>query len=367
MLAACSGAEPAQGEDTSTASEAVKSTVKDGEHKFDHKLATGNGRACATCHVEADHFTLTPAHVTARYNALPRHHGQVDYSADPLFNSIDADDFNRSFTNLRAGRIRITLALPANVSLAENPSARTVSVWRGVPTIENVAFTAPFLQDGRAASLEEQALGAAIAHQQPKKNPDADFLSAVAAYERDQFSSPRTRALSHEIAAGTATHPAIPTDLTAQEAAGMDSFHTRCGSCHGSPSLDQGPFPTGDMHFKNVGVSVFNFAQLPVHTFVIKNPDNSTTQMTSPDPGRFLITGAMQDFNAFDTNTVYGIKNTAPYFHDNSAPDLMSVMFHYQAEFARIRSFGAPYDTYPPVQPMSDTEMAAIVAFMSRL
>src|SRR5262245_52418497 len=105
-----------------------------GEHFFATAFPHTNGRACAPCHVEADDFALTPAHVAA----TP--------ADDPLFARIDADDPNAAtptFDHLRAGLVRVTLALADNLDMIDGAgnvvtnASRTISVWRGVPSVEN--------------------------------------------------------------------------------------------------------------------------------------------------------------------------------------------------------------------------------------
>ena len=84
--------------------------------------------------------------------------------------------------------------------------------------------------------------------------------------------------------------------------------------------------------------------QNPVHTFVFTQPDGKKVEITSPDPGRALITGKLDDFdpvfgplfnsvNAFKISPLRGIAKTAPYFHDNSAKTLEDVMKHYTILF----------------------------------
>ena len=71
----------------------------------------GNGRSCATCHRPEDGFALTPATVEARYQLL-QHRRRTDPAADdPLFRSIDADDFAQDFTTLRTKAL-VRVALP---------------------------------------------------------------------------------------------------------------------------------------------------------------------------------------------------------------------------------------------------------------
>ncbi len=50
--------------------------------------------------------------------------------------------------------------------------------------------------------------------------------------------------------------------------------------------------------------------------------------------------------NMFKTPTLWGVKNTAPYFHDNSAKDLDEVLEHYNWFFENI--IGLPKNSLTP-------------------
>ncbi|HET9129944.1 MAG TPA: hypothetical protein VFO86_03290, partial [Terriglobia bacterium] len=76
--------------------------------------------------------------------------------------------------------------------------------------------------------------------------------------------------------------------------------------------------------------------------------------VVSPDPGRALITGVsgagalfggdptpfLSNVNAFKISQLRGVRNTAPYFHDNSAKTLEDVAAHY-AKFFNVATGGA--------------------------
>ena len=92
-------------------------------------------------------------------------------------------------------------------------------------------------------------------------------------------------------------------------------------------------------------------------------------EVTSPDPGRALITGRADDFfpfppgafdhlNAFKISPLRGIAKTAPYFHDNSAKTLEAVAAHYR-EFFLIVTGGTLF--------LDDQDLADMVAFMKLL
>lgn len=406
VLGAACSQETAAPESTGTAESASTSALKKGEKSFDHTLPTGNGRACSTCHVEADGFALTPAHVQARLAKL----GEGE--DDPLFRHIDADDPNCddghseetrgqpacTYARLSQGLVRVTLPLPATVAIEGQPDVREVSVWRSVPTIENVALTVPYLQDGRAdvpadtggstlallpnanALLQIQAEGAAIGHMQFKKEINDSFAN-IAVYELDQFSSPGVRHVAEEIAAGhtpkrayqgTGTNVSPFSDglLSNDELAGQQKFEFRCGACHGGNRTVDGFLNTGtNTHFHEVSVSLRNLPALPVYTWVITKPGGVVVKAASPDPGRLLITGTVgnpcgvgcvgRNFEGFDTPALYGVGRTAPYFHDNSAATLEDVLVQYNFHFAKIKATGNPVAF---VQTQMDAEEMRLIA-----
>ena len=88
----------------------------------------------------------------------------------------------------------------------------------------------------------------------------------------------------------------------------------------------------------------------------------STTRVIRP--GRALITGDAIDLftslNGFKTPPLWGVRKTAPYFHDNSARTLEDVMTHYARFFAAVSD---------PSDPMIFTaqDQADIVAFLKLL
>ncbi|GAC1609494.1 MAG: hypothetical protein NVS4B10_25080 [Myxococcales bacterium] len=347
--------------------------LKRGRRNFNHPIATGNGRSCATCHVKEDHFQLTPAHVERRYQKLlaAKAAGDTEYD-DPLFRSIDANDFADDYTNLRKGLVRVTLPLPPNITVAERPGATSISVWRSVPSIENAAFTAPYQLDGRAATLPIQALGAAIAHSQVTTAPDSAFLSSVSAFQSNVFSSERLRSLNVQIQAGL-NPPRSDVALNAQQSRGRNAFEFFCAGCHGGGSMTQNiPARRPQM---SISVSELNKANLPVWTFKVKQPDGTIAVRKSPDLGRALIDGKLflpspdgsvlvSIASAFEIPSLYGVKDTAPYFHDNSAADLRDVMNQYVFRFKFAREVLHIPDAPPDMTP---EEIEDILAYVETL
>jgi cytochrome c peroxidase len=89
----------------------------------------------------------------------------------------------------------------------------------------------------------------------------------------------------------------------------------------------------------------------------------------SPDPGRALITGNFLDMDVFKIPILRNIKNTAPYFHDNSAATLQDVVDHYSTLFEILPNavqFATPPGTVVP-NGLSDQDKQDIIAFMELL
>jgi cytochrome c peroxidase len=81
------------------------------------------------------------------------------------------------------------------------------------------------------------------------------------------------------------------------------------------------------------------------------------------------------DWEKLDIPALRGIRNTAPYFHNNSAATLEAVVDHYIEFFKRVQANAAP-GVVPPLsstdgvhfdrQPASE-ERAALLAYLRKL
>jgi cytochrome c peroxidase len=333
-----------------------------GEQLFNEAKFGGNGRTCVTCHTEQT-GTLSPAQIATR---SPK---------DPIFQHDGADLMGgNTFSRLRStATFLVEIPLPDNVQIVGS-SSRSVLVRRGVPTVDNVPALDPILMwDGREPNLEEQALSAWLNHSQITKLPSVSDRQAVAAYERTQFNREKLQKFATQ---GTPLQ--LPTGRTESEKRGRiwltddnpvngNPPRGRCVHCHSGPMLNQ--FSPGAValgfpaklgaRFFSAFVSEFNDAgQTPV-TFRFTATDSTTTDLTSPDAGRALITGDPKDFNFFKIPTIWGSKDTPPYFHDNSAATLEDLMNHYQKYFRAV--FGTNPDA------MSDQDKADIIAYLKLL
>jgi cytochrome c peroxidase len=385
----------------------------------------GNGRACADCHLPADHLQLSPASAQARFRDLQKRRVRHPRARDPLFHPIDADDFRvngakaSDFSNLlQNGLIRVTMPLPPNIRLID-PATNAVSgetvadVWRMVPSVNDVRLTGAddanprwprgpntsggYQLDGRKADLQEQALGALEAHAQITKAPRARFLDDLAAFQNVLFSSPRARQMSDAVRAGISPLPDVDPPLNALEQQGKTVFTRACAQCHGGPgqSTTQAPLP---LRFHDISSQCprpvdtvtparFSFAPCPprlarnARTYEITLANGTVVRRVSSDPGRALLTGFVggpppaDDWNKLDVNGLRGIAKTAPYFHNNSADTLEQVVEHYIAFYKRAQ-VTAPPGVVPPFTTTDGVrfdrqvvaeETAALVAYLKTL
>jgi cytochrome c peroxidase len=326
--------------------------VLEGKRLFERETFGGNGRTCQTCHGAAT-GTVSAADAEERFGKDPN---------DPLFLHDGSDDgLGHGTLRMRTdATVLMTIHMAPNVQLADDPTARTVVLRRGIPTTLNTpAMDSVLMVDGRQPSLEAQATGAIMDHAQGAVPSLAD-LQAIAEFQKTNafFTSPALRRFALEKGAA----PELPNGQTASEKRGRRFFEDvppdptdglkpgLCAHCHSGPLLNQTnqfakdfiglPIPAGQ-RFLSVGVSEFNEANNPIREFIFNQGKSDEVHLFSPDPGRALVTGVVNDptlehVNAFKISPLRGIRRTAPYFHDNSAKTLEQVMGHYAAFFAVV-------------------------------
>jgi cytochrome c peroxidase len=223
---------------------------------------------------------------------------------------------------------------------------------RNTPSSLNAAFLSAQFWDGRAETLEEQAL-------QPITNPVEMALKdnaeleqkvsgipeyapmfraafgdeavtaqrigqAIASFERTLFSvkAPIDRFLAGDQSA-----------ISDSAKRGWELFNgkARCNNCHGH--VEAFPFFTDDL-FHNIGVGVkgFDFAAIARRVADVDPNDTSAIdELALQDAeasalGRWLVTRQRKDIGAFKTSGLRNVALTAPYFHDGSARTLEDVM-----------------------------------------
>ena len=191
---------------------------------------------------------------------------------------------------------------------------------RSAPTIINTAYSRMQFWDGRAADLEEQALGPIQNPIEMKMTLDevVDRLNQIEGYKQqfqDVFGTDVTSegiALSIAAYERTVLSGDAPFDrfkagdnnaLSESALRGLKLFtgKAQCSACHSGPNFS-------DNGFHNIGVSI----------------DHET-----PDVGREAISSLVGDRGSFKTPTLREIARTAPYMHDGSLATLEDVVEYY--------------------------------------
>ncbi|MFZ4056712.1 MAG: cytochrome-c peroxidase [Ferruginibacter sp.] len=229
---------------------------------------------------------------------------------------------------------------------------------RNTPSVLNMLNRPYFFWDGRAASLEEQAL-------MPIQNPDEMGMTIDETVKRLTLhpeypilfkrifkESPSEKTLAAALAAYEATLETVDskfddwsnglTNLSANEEAGRALFvgsKAKCFNCHSMEDFT-------DDNFKNIGLydgQKFN------------------------DVGRFTITQDPKDLGKFKTPGLRNIAVTAPYMHNGMFKTLEEVVDYYNTPSKYV---AAPLHTDPDLQQplnLSNKEKAQLVAFLKTL
>lgn len=363
--------------------------IDEGQRLFDHETFGGNGRTCRTCHSGSD-GTIDPQEVAERL---------ANDLSDPLFVHDGLDDFFSGTSRIAAhATILIERELPEGVVLLDDPSASSVVFARGVPsTVNTPALDAALMYDMRNPDLQDQASGAIERHAQALIPPTADQLAAIAEFQQTDKRFFSSKALKSFAEGGPA--PGLPAGHTASEKRGREFFVDApwnppskkgvCALCHGGPLLNTAneftSIPTGappGWRAFDIGVSSRNLMNNPVRTFAVTDSCGTTLTVQSPDPG-IMITDVynipmLAQFlppketcilhpgffaNMFKTPQLFGVRHTAPYFHDNSAKTLEEVLEQYKFMFTS--NLGFPITDSNIL--LTDQDVKDIIAFLKVL
>jgi cytochrome c peroxidase len=242
-------------------------------------------------------------------------------------------------------------ALGDGLAKAKGHEGKTLA--RNTPTLLNVGFHSSFFWDGRAKTLEEQALGPIQSPDEMSQdldeleeelnavlgyvesfqaifgtNVDRDGISkALAAFQRTLVTgpSPFDRYLAGDEGA-----------LSRQARRGLEAFvgESDCVRCHRGPLLSDG-------EFYRLGVS---FA----------------------DKGLGGVTRKRKDHGKFRTPSLRNVAQTGPYMHDGSFKTLTEVVEFYYRGVPSYTRDGLTLDV-EPLLAASYSDIPAIVAFLESL
>lgn len=244
---------------------------------------------------------------------------------------------------------------------------------RNAPSLFSAGYQTVFFWDGRAKSLEEQALGP-LTDGKEMANAEltgvAQRVGAVASYrERLAAITGRSEVELGDVTAALAAFQRTlerrtkfdrfaggeQRALSDQEVWGLHIFRTKagCANCHSGPLLSD-----GSAH--NVGLSFFG--------------------RKLEDLGRYGVTGEAADAGLFRTPPLRHVSETAPYMHNGIFPTLDGVVRFYEGgggvvrperreEGERLALFEAARKNSPLVKrfELTAAERAALVAFLRTL
>jgi len=201
---------------------------------------------------------------------------------------------------------------------------------RHAPTVINSAYSTLQFWDGRAGSLEEQAVG-------PMANPvemahtldgvvkrlqaDANYPGMFKqAWGTDQITiemvAKSIASFERTVIAGDSDFDRFmyghePGAMSPEAQRGLkifiDAKKGNCAACH---SLAKGYALFTDYKFHNLGVG-------------------ADTRGNLNDVGRFAVTKRDEDMGCFKTPTLRNLKNRGPYMHDGSFPTVKDTLAHY--------------------------------------
>lgn len=220
---------------------------------------------------------------------------------------------------------------------------------RNAPHVYNLAWGSTFFWDGRASTLEEQALGPIVSDVEMQMSAEdvLERLQAVPFYKQEFaeiYGELNFENLGRAIAAfeRTLISDNSPFDqyiagnksaLSPSAERGLALFVGKgnCVKCHDGENFT-------DDSFHNIGIN-------------------------SGDPGRFVIDPQPELKGAFKTPGLRNILFSAPYMHDGSLASLEQVVEHYNGGAASVANVS------PLIEPLQLTpqEKADLVAFMAAL
>ncbi len=261
----------------------------------------------------------------------------------------------------------------------QSPAYPTQVERRASMTLINVAYNKSLLWDGRASTLEKQALGPIQNPLHMNQNLDLliERLNAIPDYVR-RFrqvfgTGPTPDTIGKAIAAFertivTADSPfdryakGDRTALSTSALRGLNLYtgKARCIFCHNGPAFT-------DSGFHNISVPEADFLKDPRALaslrFDAKRMGVPDYRSLTADPGRYLVTKQDQDFGSFKTPTLRNVTSRSPYMHNGAFDSLPQVIAFYN------KGGGKDPRRDPLVLPLNltEAEVADLLAFLESL
>ena len=328
--------------------------IAQGRQTFVKERFEGNGRACGTCHVESNNFTLDPAFISTLPRTDPLFVGEnnpslaADFEKPDLLRNfglivVNADGFDDPHTKFTMRSVQTVLAL-ANSTVRPDPSFGIdfTSNGKNVDPPERLGWS----NDG--APLREFALVAIAQHatKTMHRKPGVDFrvptdeeLDALAAYQmalgrQEDFRLP-SLVLKSTLAS---TGKRLFLDTGAIGVPG----HKNCNACHfnaggttGVAFNSQIPGFSALLDGNSRGFNMaapLNTNETPVALSLGLPRDGGFGTLATPlgGFGNFAqIPGGQFPVEEFNAPALVEAADTAPFFHNHTVPDLESAVAFY--------------------------------------
>ncbi|MCC7600121.1 cytochrome-c peroxidase [Janthinobacterium sp. FW305-129] len=308
----------------------------------------------------------------------PQEMAPVSAMPAPLVAPAVAALGQRLFNDPRLSRSNAVACLSCHSPAHSFADSKRVSVGhegrlgqRNTPGLLGVAQIKPLFWDGRASTLEEQALG-------PLQHPDemamdvpalAAKLAALDDYpaqfnaafgKKDGVTLPRIltaladyqRTVLPPVTRFDTFLEGERTALNDRELLGLHLFRTkaRCMTCHSGALLT-------DQQFHNLGLTYYG-------------------RKKYEDLGRYLVTGKDEDVGKFRTPGLRGVAQSGPWMHNGLFPQMVGLLNMYNAGMSRPVPHNAQQAadpkfpvTSPLLQPLQLTsgEIIALKSFLEAL
>lgn len=210
----------------------------------------------------------------------------------------------------------------------------TTRNWRNSPTLIGVGFKKTLFHDGRASTLEEQALFPMMSAFEMNQNLDfveeeirsvPEYVSSFTEVYGDGDVTRERIAMSIAAFERTLVSSDSPLDqflvgnkkaLSQEALKGYEIFTGKgnCSNCHYGVALSSDRFyalnvPENPEHLTDPRIAA-------TRRFVAKVYGFENFRTLAEDPGRYLITKNLEDWKAFRIPTLREISQTPPYMHN---------------------------------------------------
>lgn len=251
---------------------------------------------------------------------------------------------------------------------------------RSPPTLINVGYNKALIWDGRAPTLEKQAIGSTTNPVHKGQNMEKlmkvlnDDAKIVAMFQASYNNKPNPDDLGRALAVWQ-RHFLVTGDsdfdrymkgnmlaLNESTLRGMDIFKGKggCIACHNSPNFTDSGFHNTGLK-RNAEFDKPEFQKILI--FDAKRMKLDNPEQVTDDAGRYLVTKDKADWKKFKTPTLRNLADTAPYMHDGRYPTLDAVIEHYNRGGDKVENQDArikPLD-------LSATEKVDLKAFLLSL